>query len=181
MAASPWVVIWLRRLANYVQVGRRPRLATTRGARAQDIGPVDDIDQWLAAMLKKLHLTSPFSLDEMLTTTATYLRCDIVVQKRDFVGSALYGACYPTHNAYVIAIGYNLTRRQVVRTVCHELAHILRGHVQLTELQYREFEPVTWQDVEAEDIARAMEARMDDERGRRSLGNRFWDTMGGDV
>lgn len=147
--------------------------------RAHDTAPLTSYEAWVAEISERLRLKRPYAPDDVLARVEAYLGCTIDVTAEDWRGSTLYGACCPTGEAcYLIALRCDLTTRQRAKTLYHELAHILRGHVTPTETTFRGYEPTTRQDIEAEEIARLFVERGGQGR-RQSFVERFIERMGG--
>jgi hypothetical protein len=143
------------------------------------MAPITEYEYWYSDLIQRMHLKQPYLPDEVLAAVEAYLGCTIEVTTEDWEGSTLYGACCPTGEArYLIALRHGLTARQRAKTIYHELAHILRGHVIATEAVFRGFEPTTRQDIEAEEIARLFLERGSQGR-RQSFSERFIERMGG--
>ncbi len=161
------------------RIGRR---ATGRD-RAQDLAVIDDYRGWLLSVCERMGVPLPLDLDLLLLAIETYLDCTLEIVRRDWEGSQLYGACYRSHKKYVIALRLNAPRRLLIHSLGHELGHVLRAHCD-TGPQFYNYEAVIPEDVEAEEIARAIEWLLETsyaaaKANRRPLRRRFWSIMGG--
>jgi capsule polysaccharide export protein KpsC/LpsZ len=155
-----------------------PQQSTPRD-RERDTAPIEDYAQWCDDVAKRLRLKKPYAPGDVVRKVCAYLGCTIRVVTQDWEGSMLYGVCYATgQQEYLIALRHDLTKRQRAKTIYHELAHILRGHVNATNAEPRYFEPTTRQDIEAETIARIF-LETGSQGRRQSFLDRFIERMGG--
>ena len=192
------------------RIGRR---ATGRD-RAQDLAVIDDYRGWLLGVCERMDVPLPLDLDVLLLAIETYLGlvkdlvpdleppfqaglrgengkllfnepldCTLEIVRRDWEGSQLYGACYRSRKKYVIALRLNAPRRLLIHSLGHEVGHVLRAHCD-TGPQFYNYEAALPEDVEAEEIARAIEWLLETSHATvkansRALRRRFWDIMGG--
>lgn len=162
-----------------VRIGRR----ATRKDRAQDLAPIDDYRDWLLGICARMEVPLPLNLDVLILAIETYLDCTLEIIRRDWDGSQLYGACYRSRKKYVIALRLNAPRRLLIHSLSHEIGHVLRAHCD-TGPQFYNYEAAIPEDIEAEEIARAIEWLLETsyaaaEANRRALRRRFWGIMGG--
>ncbi len=162
-----------------LRIGRR----ATGKDRAQDLAPIDDYRAWLLGVCERMEVPLPLDLDVLLLAIETYLDCTLEIVRRDWEGSQLYGACYRSCKKYVIALRLNAPRRLLIHGLGHELGHVLRAHCD-TGPQFYNYEAAIPEDVEAEEIARAIEWLLETSHvaakgNLRALRRRFWSIMGG--
>ena len=164
---------WLTRLTP------RRRVASVAD-RALDTAPIDNYHAWVSSTCGRLGVTEPFTAEELLKAVEAYLGCELAVEQRDWEGAELYGALCPNGiTRYLVVLRHDLTRRNRIKTLYHEIAHLLRGHALATEPQYRAFEPTTPQDSEAEEIARILFTMTLVGGPRQPFLERFIESMGG--
>jgi len=161
------------------RIGRR---ATGRD-RAQDLAVIDDYRGWLLGVCERMDVPLPLDLDVLLLAIETYLDCTLEIVRRDWEGSQLYGACYRSRKKYVIALRLNAPRRLLIHSLGHEVGHVLRAHCDAGP-QFYNYEAALPEDVEAEEIARAIEWLLETSHATakansRALRRRFWGIMGG--
>lgn len=172
----------LRSQFNTRGVDRLPATArretATSESRRLDTMAINDYRAWVDGLCKRLRLKEMVNVDEVVAAVTRYLGCTIELKIVDWEGAELYGAVCPSGVlSYVIALRHDLSRRQRIKTIYHELAHILRAHTTATGTQFRSFEPTTQQDIEAEEIARILMVRT--LHDRQSFLDRFIERMGG--
>lgn len=147
---------------------------------------------WVEQTCQGLHLTPPCkTLDEVVAAIAVALKRPIDIGLHDMEGSDIYGFCTTRDGRYKIAMSYQATRRQFIRTVLHELVHILKGDVtpDRPAIVYRE--EISLRDpheLEVEACAQALVSYLrvgpvsapDDATSSQEQGlARFWDELGG--
>lgn len=170
---QPIVRPWLTRLT-------KRRRAASAEDRALDTAPIDDYHAWVSSACRRLGVAEPFTVEELLKAVEAYLACELAFEQRDWEGAELYGALCPNGiTRYLVVLRHDLTRRNRIKTLYHEIAHLLRGHALATETQYRAFEPTTPQDIEAEEIARILFTMTLVGGPRQPFLERFIESMGG--
>jgi len=94
------------------------------------MGLAETSRRWVEQTCRHVHLTPPCkTLDEVVAIIAVALGRPIDIGLHDMEGSHIYGFCAMRNGRYKIAVSYQATRRQFIRTVLHELVHILQGDV----------------------------------------------------
>lgn len=156
------------------------------------MGVAETSREWVERTCERLHLVPPCaSLDEVVTAIATAVAHPIDISVHDMEGSAIYGFCTMRAGRYKIAIAYQATRRQRIRTILHELVHILRGDVTADHPSIVYCENISLRDpheVEVEAAAQVLVSYLrtghlagpaTGATGGGSAQARFWDELGG--
>ena len=103
-----------------------------------------------------------------------YLGYPLLLSRMDVEGGRVYGACRPYDRKALIGIRHDIHPRMFLPTLCHEMAHLLRGH---RGLFLRDEELKKPEDVEAEAIGAVIAAYL--RAGGEGAAARFWKRMGG--
>lgn len=147
---------------------------------------------WVEDMCGRLQLTPPCgTLEDVVVIIAAALGHPIDISLHDMEGTEIYGFCMMRDGRYKIAVSCQATRRQFVRTIVHELVHILRGDVTPTHPSVVYCESVTLRDPHELHIEACAQALVSYLRTGRPAGRdeagapcerglaRFWDELGG--
>lgn len=147
---------------------------------------------WVEQTCERLHLAPPCAtLDEVVAAVAAAIDHPIDISAHDMEGSEIYGFCTMRDGRYKIAAAYQETRRQHIRTILHEIVHILRGDVTVDHPSIVYCEGVSLRDPHEVEIEAAAQALVSYLRTGRSTGPapgvvfggsaqaRFWDELGG--
>jgi len=147
---------------------------------------------WVEQTCERLHLAPPYAtLDEVIAAVATAIDHPIDIDAHDMEGSDIHGFCTTRAGRYKIVVAYQATRRQRIRTILHELVHILRGDVTVGHSSTVYCEGVSLRDPHELEIEAAAQALVSYLRTGRitsptagatpggSAQARFWDELGG--
>jgi hypothetical protein len=141
---------------------------------------------WAEEICRRLKLKPGFRKEELARAVAKMVGCELVLSEHDLEGSTLYGFCGPAgEKRFVITFRNDSPFHQRLHTVCHEVSHILHGHVTPVDCTPipREFGATSAQERVAEKSARALVAiatgSSRSKRRRRSSIAKFWNEVGG--
>lgn len=94
------------------------------------MGLAETSQAWVESTCQRLRLAPPCTtLDEVVSAISAALERPIDISLHDLEGSEIYGFCTVRDGRYKVAISCQVTQRQFMRTIIHELVHILRGDV----------------------------------------------------
>ena len=148
----------------------------TAADRAKDMAPVrGSYEEWFAAVRRRMGLVGSVTPAELVRCVETYVGFPLLLSHIDAEGTRVYGAVGAFEGQGLIGIRHDLPPRLFLRTLSHELAHILRNH---RGVFLRDGMVESAEDREAEAIAAVIEGYLKD-RAPLSPAKRFWKVMSG--
>lgn len=143
--------------------------------RAKDTAPLTQShEEWFADVCRRMGLVGAADVTEFIGAVEVYLGYPLLLSRMDVEGGRVYGACRPYDRKALIGIRHDIHPRMFLPTLCHEMAHLLRGH---RGLFLRDEELKKPEDVEAEAIGAVIAAYL--RAGGEGAAARFWKRMGG--